>query len=144
MQVNKVKLITVSYIDAKLLPVAFYCDLLKYRQKRLSASAIIKILIELAKYLLKIPPYLICVATLPCDTLTSENERQSPTNVVINNKLQGTVVTYLRCGGIFNNQIKKGLLLSMSVKKFLKSMSISHRYGHKDCVVDFLRLLAVW
>jgi len=30
-------------------------------------------------------------------------------------KLQGNVATYLRCGGIVNNQIKKGLLLSMSV-----------------------------
>jgi len=51
-----------------------------------------------AKYLVKISPHLICVATLPCETLMSENERQSPTNVVINDKLQGTAVTYLRCG----------------------------------------------
>jgi len=35
-----------------------------------------------------------------------------------NDKLQGSVATYLRCGGVFNNQIKKGLLLSPSVKKF--------------------------
>jgi len=26
----------------------------------------------------------------------------------INDKLQGSVVTYLRCGGVVNNQIKKG------------------------------------
>jgi len=45
------------------------------------------------------------------ETLMSENERQSQTNAVINDKLQGTVVTYLRCGGIFNNPIKNGLLL---------------------------------
>ena len=44
-----------------------------------------------------------------------ENERQSQTNAVINNKLQGTVVIYLRCGGIVNNQIKKGLLLNLPV-----------------------------
>jgi len=31
----------------------------------------------------------------------------------INDKLQGSVATYLRCGGIINNQIKKGLLLSL-------------------------------
>ena len=31
----------------------------------------------------------------------------------INYKLQGSVATYLRCGGVFNNQIKKGLLLSL-------------------------------
>ena len=55
-----------------------------------------------AKYLLQVPPNLICVATLvtiPCETLRSENERQSQTNAVINDKVQSTVVTYLRCGG---------------------------------------------
>ena len=34
----------------------------------------------------------------------------------INNKLQGSVATYLKCGGVVNNQIKKGLLLSLSEK----------------------------
>jgi len=34
---------------------------------------------------------------------------------VINDKLQGSVATYLRCGGVVNNQIKKGLLLSLPV-----------------------------
>jgi len=71
----------------------------------------------------------------------SENERQSQT------KLQGTVVTYLGCGEMFNNQVTKGLLLSLSVKKVLKSVNIWHSYGQKDtvdCVVHFLLLLAVW
>ena len=36
----------------------------------------------------------------------------------INDKLQGSVATYLKCGGVVNNQSKKGLLLSLSVKKF--------------------------
>jgi len=36
----------------------------------------------------------------------------------INDKLQGSVATYLRCDGIVNNQIKKDLLLSLWVKKF--------------------------
>jgi len=35
----------------------------------------------------------------------------------INDKLQGSVTAYLRCGGVVNNQIKKGLLLSLRVKK---------------------------
>ena len=35
----------------------------------------------------------------------------------INDKLESRVATYLRCGGVINNQIKKGLLLSLSVKK---------------------------
>jgi len=46
----------------------------------------------------------------------SENKRRSQTDVVTINKLQGTVVTYLRRGGTFNIQIKKGLLLSLPVK----------------------------
>jgi len=37
----------------------------------------------------------------------------------INDKLQGSVATHLRCGGIVNNHIKKGLLLSLRVKIFL-------------------------
>ena len=35
------------------------------------------------------------------------------TKQAINDKLQGSVATYLRCGGVVNNQIKKGLLLSL-------------------------------
>ena len=33
-------------------------------------------------------------------------------------KLQGSVATYLRCGGVVNNQIKKGLLLAVWVNFF--------------------------
>ena len=50
------------------------------------------------------------VATLPSETLMSPKQP-------INNKLQGSAATYLRCGGDVNNQIKKGLLLSVSEKK---------------------------
>ena len=35
----------------------------------------------------------------------------------INDKLQGSVATYLMCGGVVSNHIKKGLLLSLTVKK---------------------------
>jgi len=62
------------------------------------------------KCLLKIPPHLAYVATLPCETLMSTKE-------AINDKLQGSVAAYLRCGGVVSNQIKKGLLLSLRVKK---------------------------
>jgi len=48
----------------------------------------------------------------------SENERQSPANVVINDKLQGTVVTFLRRGGLSTTKLKKRLLLSPSVIVF--------------------------
>jgi len=37
----------------------------------------------------------------------------------INDKLQGSLATYLRCGGIVNNQMKKSLLLSLRVWIFL-------------------------
>jgi len=38
----------------------------------------------------------------------------------LNDKLQGSVVACLRCGGVVNNQIKKGLLLTVRVKKIVK------------------------
>jgi len=47
----------------------------------------------------------------------------------IDDKLQGTVATYLKCGGLINNQIKKGLLLSLLVKKKLKSVNIWQSYN---------------
>ena len=62
----------------------------------------------------------------------------------INNKLQGSVAAYLRRGGVVNNQIKKGLLLSLRVKKKLKSVNIWQSYKQeRDCLVHFLHLLAV-
>jgi len=67
------------------------------------------------KWISKIPPHFACVATLPCETLMSAKQ-------AINDKLQGSVATYLRCGEVVNNQIKKGLLLSVSKK--LKSVHI--------------------
>jgi len=44
-----------------------------------------------------------------------------------NDKLQGSVAAYLRCGGVGNNQIKKGLFLSLRVKK-LKPINIWQSY----------------
>ena len=34
-------------------------------------------------------------------------------------EIQSSVVTYLKCGEVFNNQIQKGLLLSLFLKFFL-------------------------
>jgi len=70
------------------------------------------------------------VAALPCQIIMSENQRQSQNNAVINNKSQCTVVTYLGCGGIVDNQMKTGLLMSLPVKKIIKkSVDIWHSYG---------------
>ena len=38
---------------------------------------------------------------------------------MLNYKLQGSVATYLRCGGVVNNQIKKGLSPSVSLNFFI-------------------------
>jgi len=62
-------------------------------------------------WILKIAPHLAYVATLPCETLLSAKQ-------AINNKLQGSVATYLRCGAAVNDQIKKCLLLSLRVNFF--------------------------
>jgi len=61
----------------------------------------------------------------------SENERLSQNNAVNNDKLQrGTVVTYLTCGGIANEQIKRFTVESTTEKK-LKSVNIWHSYRRK-------------
>jgi len=61
----------------------------------------------------------------------------------INDKLQNSVATYLRCGGVVNNQIKNGLLLSLRVKTILKSVNIWQSYKQKECLVHFLGFSAV-
>jgi len=45
------------------------------------------------KWILKIPPHLARVATLPCETLMLAKK-------AIKEKLQDSVATYLRCGGV--------------------------------------------
>jgi len=53
------------------------------------------------------------VATLPCETLGSAKQ-------AINDKLQDSVATYLRCGGVVSNHVKKGLSLGVQVKIFFE------------------------
>ena len=52
----------------------------------------------------------------------------------INDNLQGNVAAYLRCDGVVNNQIQKGLLLSLSVKLFLNRL-ISGKVTSKNVIV---------
>ena len=79
------------------------------------------------------PPHLAYVATLPCETLMSAKQ-------ALNDKVQGSVTTYLGCGGVVNNQIKKVLLLSVRVKNFLKSVNISQSYKQeRGCLMHFAR-----
>ena len=49
-------------------------------------------------------------------------------NAVINDTLQGTVVTYLRCFGISNNHINNMYCWDWQWKK-LKSANMRHSYG---------------
>ena len=58
-----------------------------------------------------------------------------------NDKLQGSVATYLRCGGVVNNYIKSGLLLSVCVCDFFKSVNIWQSYKQKrGCLMHFAGL----
>ena len=87
------------------------------------------------KRIIKIPSHLAYVATPLCETLTLAKQS-------INDKLQGSVATHLRCGGVVNNQIEKGLGLLLSLNRWIfdedtdKSVVVS--------VTHFLHLLAVW
>jgi len=69
-------------------------------------------------YSANIPPYLAYAATLPCETLMSAKQ-------TIKDKSQRSVATYLRCGGVVNNQTKKDLLLSVRVKNFFKPVYLA-------------------
>jgi len=76
------------------------------------------------------------IATLPCETLMSSTE-------AVNDKLQRSLATYLRYGGVVNKQIRKSLLLSLS-PSFFKSVNIWQSCKQEcDYLVHFLRLSAV-
>ena len=51
------------------------------------------------KWILKIPPHLAYVATLPCETLMSPKQANY-------DKLQGSVATYLRCTGLLITKLR--------------------------------------
>ena len=59
----------------------------------------------------------------------------------INDKLQGSIDTHLTCGGVVNNKIRKGLLLSIVflIGKYLAKLQTRER----DCLMRFHRLSAV-
>jgi len=84
------------------------------------------------KWMSTVPPHLAYVAALPCETLM-------PAKQAVKDKLQCSVATYLRCGGVINNQIKKGLLLSLRVKKKLFKKLQSYKQ-ERDCLVH----LCIW
>ena len=57
-----------------------------------------------------------------------------------NDKLQGSVAAYLRFSGVVNNQIMKGLLLSVGMI-FFKSVNIWQSYKQeRGCHMHFARV----
>jgi len=52
---------------------------------------------------------------------------------------QGSVATYLRCGGIFKYEFVANLPMSLPVKEFWKSVNIWGSYGQEFSVLFFLR-----
>ena len=67
-----------------------------------------------------------------CETSISEKWRLSKIIIVINHKSQGSVVTRLRCGGLFSDHIATNSLLSLTVKQFLKSVNIWQSYRQES------------
>jgi len=58
----------------------------------------------------------------------------------INDKLQGNVATQLRCDGVVNNQIEKGLLLNLR-QNFFKEVNTWQSYKQeRGCLMHFAHL----
>ena len=80
-----------------------FCQILTDFKKFFTGRFLVKFEV---KWILKISPHLAYVATVPCETLMSAKQ-------ALNDKLQGSVATHLRCGGVVKNEIKNSLLLSL-------------------------------
>jgi len=59
-----------------------------------------------------------------CRPTNSVKALKASRKQAVNDKYQGSVAIYVRRGGLVNNQIKKGLLRSVSVKNCLKLVNI--------------------
>jgi len=83
---------------------------------------------------LKQPPHLKCVATLPCPSWTYAKIQIYVSDYryfLTLHVSQGSVATFVRCDGLFNYTFITNLLLSPLVKKFWISVSIWWSYGQK-------------
>ena len=78
------------------------------------------------KWILKIPPHLAYVATLPYETLMSPKQAND-------DKLQGSVATYLRCTGLLITKLR---IIAESEWNFFQSVNIWQSYKQeRDCLV---------
>jgi len=57
-------------------------------------------------------------------------KRQEQTDIVISDKLQGSVATWLRCGGIVNNHFTAELQKNRRKEEFWKPVKTWRRYYH--------------
>ena len=86
-----------------------------------------------AKWILNISPHLAHVAKLPCETLMSAKQ-------AINDKLQGSAHIW-GVVGLLITKLRKGLLLSVWVKKKFKSVNTWQSYKQeRGCLMHFARL----
>jgi len=75
-----------------------------------------------------VPPHFAYVATLPCETLTSAKQ-------TLEDKLQGSVATYLRCSRVVITKLRKVYFWFCKWKN-LKSVNIWRSYKQeRDCLV---------
>ena len=63
----------------------------------------------------------------------------------INDKLQGSVATYLRCGGVVSNQIKKGIgvwVTKIKIGGYLAKLQARAWLSYTDAIlqIHFLRI----
>jgi len=60
-----------------------------------------------------------------------------------NDKLPGSVATCLRCGGVVNNQIEKGLLPSLPLEKIKVGQYLASYKEEGGCLVDFVHMATI-
>jgi len=95
------------FLEIKFYTPLYVCSYLQGGPKKRGHRLVTIILSNLNRYrflgniavkcILKIPPHLAHVGTLPCEILMSAKQ-------AVNDKLQSIVSTYLRCHGVVNNR----------------------------------------
>ena len=79
-----------------------------------------------------------CLAVLPCDLSLITIHISDCCQFSDIHLSQGSVATYLTCGGIFKHEFVANLQMSQPVKEFWKSINIWGSYGQEYSVLFFL------
>ena len=80
-----------------------------------------------------------CLAVLSCDLSLITMHISDCSQISDIHISQGSVATYLRCGGIFKYAFVANLPVSLPVKECWKSVNIWGSYGQEFSVLFFLR-----